>query len=406
MLDLAKLALILALTIYLLTRKWGLGLVLLLDAALPALLFRYPPLATLRSAFLGLVATDTLNPVGAVFLMLVLAELLRRTEAMQHMVASLQAVVPDTRVVLATIPTVIGLMPMLGGAMFSAPLVNSVGSRLDLSSARKTFVNYWSRHAIEYVWPLHTSVLITVALLEITPYAFITASYPLALVALIGGVLWGLLGIRSSQEERTGASQRGAWRDLLLSVWPLLLVILLVVVFRLPMVLSLPGVIVVFLLVKRVGVEQWTDVLRRSFPPRTFSAIVGVMILKRVIEDAGAAERIPSVLGVIGLPPLLVAFLVPHLIGLLTGTPPAAVALSIPLVAPLMRMSRFDYVAGGMWMFVGTFSGVLLSPLHLCLALTREYFGASWGRLYRSIVPATVMVVAVALGLVLLRSGA
>ena len=108
MLDLAKLALILALTIYLLTRKWDLGLVLLLDAALAALLFRYPPLATLRSAFLGLVATDTLNLVGAVFLMLVLAELLRRTEAMQHMVASLQAVVPDTRVVLATIPTVIG----------------------------------------------------------------------------------------------------------------------------------------------------------------------------------------------------------------------------------------------------------------------------------------------------------
>jgi hypothetical protein len=34
MLDLAKLALILALTIYLLTRKWDLGLLLLLDAAL------------------------------------------------------------------------------------------------------------------------------------------------------------------------------------------------------------------------------------------------------------------------------------------------------------------------------------------------------------------------------------
>jgi len=340
MLGLAKLALILALTIYLLTRKWDLGLLLLLDAVLAALLFRYPPLATLRSAFLGLVATDTLNLVGAVFLMLVLAELLRRTEAMQDMVASLQTVVPDTRVVLATIPTVIGLMPMLGGAMFSAPLVNSVGSRLDLSATRKTFVNYWFRHAIEYVWPLHTSVLI------------------------------------------------------------------LVVLFRLPMVLSLLGVIVVFLLVKRVGVEQWTEVLWRSFPPRTVSAIVGVLIFKRVLEDAGAVERIPSALGAIGLPPLLVAFLVPHLIGMLSGTPPAAVALSIPLVAPLMRMSRFDYIAGGMWMFLGTFSGVLLSPLHLCLALTREYFGASWGRLYRSIVPATVMVVTVALGLVLLRSGA
>jgi hypothetical protein len=98
---------------------------------------------------------------------------------------------------------------------------------------------------------------------------------------------------------------------------------------------------------------------------------------------------------------MLVGFAVPHLVGLLTGTPPAAIALSIPLVAPVMEAAGVEPAAAAVWMFVGAFSGIMLSPLHLCLALTREYFGAHWGRLYRRIAPATALVVAVAAALVL-----
>jgi len=401
MLDLLKLTLILALTIWLLTRRWDLGLILLIDTALAALLYAYPPLKALSSAFQGLVSLDTFNLVGAVFLMLTLAELLRRTQSIENMVTALQTVVPDSRAVLAVIPALIGLMPMLGGAMFSAPMVNGIGTRLKLSPARKTFVNYWFRHAMEYVWPLYTSVLLTAALVGIAPNAFIAASYPLSLAAIAGGLLWGLMGVPRGDLAGNGGRKRAAWRDLLVSIWPLLLVILLVVILQLHMLLSLVGVIVLFALVKRIGLRQWPEILRRSFPLRTFSAVFGVMIFKRVVEDAGAVETIPAALGDLGLSPMLVGFVVPHLVGLLTGTPPAAIALSIPLVAPVMERTGLEPAVAAVWMFVGAFSGIMLSPLHLCLALTREYFGAYWGRLYRLIAPATALVVAVALVLVL-----
>ena len=41
----------------------------------------------------------------------------------------------------------------------------------------------------------------------------------------------------------------------------------------------------------------------------------------------------------------------------------------------------------------GAFAGVLISPVHLCLALTREYFQAQWGRVYRSLIPLTAAIV-------------
>ena len=404
MTELIKLAFILAFTIFLLTRKWDLGLILLIDTAIAAVLFAYPILDTLRSMLLGLVATDTLRLVGAVFLMLMLAELLRRTQAMETMVTALQVVIPDSRIVLALIPAVVGLMPMIGGAMFSAPMIHGIGDRIKVSPARKTFINYWFRHTMEYVWPLYTSVLLAATLMGIKPIEFIRASYPLSLTAVASGIIFGLRGIPRSEPSPRGQSTRSAWRDILVSIWPLLLVILTVVALQMDMLISLAAVNALYIAVKRIGLKEWWDILRRSFPLKTFSAIFGVMIFKRVLEDAGAIQVVPQALADLGMPPLVVSFFVPHLIGLLTGTPPAAIALSVPLVAPVLKTTSLDYAVGGVWIFCGAFSGVMISPLHLCLALTKEYFGAKWGQLYRLIAPATATIVAVALALVLWRS--
>jgi hypothetical protein len=40
---------------------------------------------------------------------------------------------------------------------------------------------------------------------------------------------------------------------------------------------------------------------------------------------------------------------------------------------------------------------MLLSPLHLCLALTKDYFQAQWGPLYRMLVPSAAVVTATAI---------
>ncbi len=46
-------------------------------------------------------------------------------------------------------------------------------------------------------------------------------------------------------------------------------------------------------------------------------------------------NQIPQALSSLGLPAMLVAFVVPLIAGLLTGTAAATLALSVPLVAPL-----------------------------------------------------------------------
>jgi len=48
------------------------------------------------------------------------------------------------------------------------------------------------------------------------------------------------------------------------------------------------------------------------------------------------------------------------------------------------------------WAWAGGFLGTMMSPVHLCLALTRVYFEADWGSIYRRMVPAALLVAATA----------
>jgi len=45
----------------------------------------------------------------------------------------------------------------------------------------------------------------------------------------------------------------------------------------------------------------------------------------------------------------------------------------------------------------------MVSPVHLCLALTRVYFEAEWAPIYRRLLPASLLVVLVGALLLILR---
>ena len=78
---------------------------------------------------------------------------------------------------------------------------------------------------------------------------------------------------------------------------------------------------------------------------------------------------------------------------------PAAYGIGIPVALPLVVTDGANTApAWALWMMTGGFVGSMISPLHLCLALTRDYFKADWGPVYRLILPSGLLAVAVAAG--------
>ncbi|MBE9507830.1 MAG: DUF401 family protein [Chloroflexi bacterium] len=402
MIALLKLAFVFAGVVLLLRLKWNLGLVLLLASVAVGLLFAYPLPEIGRDVYLASVDLLTLRLALVVVLIMTVGELLRRTAAMEGMVEALQALIPDGRVVLAALPPLIGLLPMVGGAMFSAPMVDEVGDRLGADGARKTFVNYWFRHIWEPIFPLYPSMLLATELLGLTTTRLAGATWPLTVAAVMGGSIFGLLGLpRRGDAEPPPVSRAQSMRTLATSVWPVALVITLSLTLpideRVSLILSLVVTIALMMLVKRIPLLDLGTILRKCIPWRTVVVIFGALIFRRVLENSGAVIAVSDALTDLRIPLAVVAFAVPFVAGLLTGLMSAAFSISFPVILPLVAADGGAVALGwAVWMLAGGFLGTMFSPVHLCLALTRIYFKAGWGAIYRRIAPSALLMAATA----------
>jgi len=388
--DILKLVGVLALIIVLLRFRWNLGLTLLLAAGAAGLLFGRAPKDLGLDALAATVDATTLRLVGIVLLITFMGEILRSTLQLEGLVRSLRDLFVDRRWLLALIPLLIGLLPMVGGAMFSAPMVEEASQDLNLSRERKTFVNYWFRHACETAFPLYPSLVLAAGLMGVPARDLAVSNWPLLLAALVGGIVFGLLGIRRDHSTDGNRSDRKQTLVLLLkSIWPIALVLVLSLALHLDLLLSLVLTIAALIGAHRLGPRQLWSMLKKM-PFDIVPIIVGTMIFQRILNTSGVIEVASRAFSDLGIPVPIVVFAVPLVAGLLTGLAVTAFAIGLPIVLPLCPP---DLIGSGysLLAYAGGYAGLVLSPVHLCLTLSRAYFRASWGGVYRRLVPAAAL---------------
>jgi hypothetical protein len=393
---LLKLLLVFVGIIILLSRKCDLSIVLLLASLVVGLFFGYPLRQIARDAAHAAVAPLTLRLALTVVLIMLLSELLRETAGLEEMVEALQALVP-ARLVIMALPSLIGLLPMVGGAMFSAPMVEEVGERLGVDPERKTFVNYWFRHVWEYVFPLYPSVILAAAMLGLTTLELIGATWPLTATAVISGALIGLWNVPQPTAKRSTRTPGENLRTLGSSIWPIALVVLLSLMLPLDesvrLIVSILITAALITATQRLPLANVWTILQKKIPWKTVTVIFSALIFRQILDNSGAVVAVSASLTRLNVPLALITFTVPFIAGLLTGLSSAAYSIGFPVVAPLLIESGGAVpLEWATWLMAGGLLGVMLSPMHLCLALTRVYFKAEWGPIYRQIASAALVV--------------
>ena len=396
MIVLAKIALIVALLLVLIRLKWDLGLVLFLDTCLAAALFGMTPGGFARAVLAGATSGETLQLAAIVILVLYLGEFLQSSGAFRDMVDALKNLVRDDRLILAIPSAFIGLLPMMGGAMMGAPIVEEAARRWEVSPAWKTFYNYWFRHVWEYWWPLYLNIILAAAVFQVPIGKIGLWQGPFSLVAIGTGlaVLYRKLP-RLPRERENG----GSWKDVgrvVFSIWPIVLTIVLIFVFRLNMLIALAAASVLTQVTSRGDLKSRWSVAVRGFSLKTVWLIVAVMVFKKILETSGALDAVVRAIPPQGLSAYALIFAAPFVIGLLTGVNQAFVAISFPLLVPIIGQGSPDMVLMT-FAYVSGFCGILLSPAHLCLVLTADYFKAEMRDVYKILVWPVAAVFTVAL---------
>lgn len=386
MYDVLKILAIFTLIVLLIKRKMNLGLSMMIGAGGLALLYLLP-LSAIGNALVSAITNyTTIQMMVALGLIMVMENIMRKTETFKQMMESLKRIVRDTRIVLAAPPAIIGMVPSIGGAYFSAPLVEEAGSAISISPERKGFINYWFRHIWEYVLPTYPGLILASAIIHVPLGRLILYQMPFALMVIVSG---GIFCFRGLDLNRQGAStmdmpKKMEGRDLArltASLFPILSIILMVALFHMDIAIVMIAVILFMFIYHRFPLRKIATTLRESISWNILLIIVGVMFFKETLRATGAVDGMSLFLTQTGFPLMILFFILPFLVGLLTGLTIAFVGTTFPL---LISISGGAPETGKMaFAFASGFMGVMFSPVHLCFVLTGEYFRADRGTIYR-----------------------
>ena len=206
-----------------------LSLCMLFGAAVLALWMRMPAMDLIRSISYSLAHLQTVSLVVIVGTNLIISRLMKESGHLERIGACLSKLSGDDRTAGSVMAALIGLLPMPGGALFSAPMVASAFNNRSISGEAKTAINYWFRHIWEYWWPLYPGVVLAVALLEVPTWKFMAFMAPMTGVTVLAGIYLILkpLGGRPSNSVEGGVRAAGI-RSFLWEIMPVTVVVLVI----------------------------------------------------------------------------------------------------------------------------------------------------------------------------------
>jgi integral membrane protein (TIGR00529 family) len=171
----------------------------------------------------------------------------------------------------------------------------------------------------------------------------------------------------------------------------------MVIVLRIQLAYSLVVAIGIELLRSRgVWGQMQGIIVRTGQSAQVLISVVMVIYFKQMLEASQAVDGFHQGLSQLGVPPLVLLVVLPFSIGLMTGLTIAFVGVSFPILLPIITGGDniFVYL---MLAYASGYCGVLLSPLHLCLVLTKDYFKAELRKVYHLLLAPVGVVWGVAL---------
>ncbi len=383
--------------------KISLGHSLLGGSIILGFIFGLNPFLILKSAFISLIHPKTLALSCIVMLILVLSHSMEKAGQMARLLDTFKGLIKHTGINLVIFPALIGLLPMPGGAVFSAPMVKNIGNSKNLTGAQLSYINYWFRHVWEYWWPLYPGVLLTTAIADLNLGVYILFMIPLTIVALISGY-WPI-GYKSLNKDTKGLSEnpeRPRFFPFFMELLPILIVVVLglgigavfSMVFKKPdfPVAKEAGLIIALIISilwvwsqNRFSMSQRWSILKRRQLFKMFYLVSTILIFKGILEDSHAIKVVSQELIQWSIPLIIVAVILPCLVGVISGISIAFVGTTFPIIISLIQSYgeahlMLPYMILAM---VSGFVGVLISPLHLCILLSNEYFETSLFQVYR-----------------------
>ncbi|MBM7623351.1 DUF401 family protein [Sporohalobacter salinus] len=396
MLSIAGVLIAFSLIIWLLSKKVNLGHAMFLGSIIVAITSKLSIQKTIKVFIRGISSEETLELIIIVTLIGVLAQLMEKTDLLTEMIESYSYIF-NQKLIAVFIPSVIGALPIPGGAIMSAPLVKSIGDDMGLNDRKKMAINFLYRHIWGFVFPMIPGLILAAQLTSVNVFTLIKLQFPIS-------VVMGLVGYYSLFKDNKFEKQKKEPKSIIRICYQLFITTLpLLVTFTVPLLFDVSliiGLVIGSLTV--IGLKynkfRWS-LLLESFDYKLTISVVGIMVFKEFINSGPDLKLLTDLLLGLGMPTIALVTIIPALVGYVTGSITAGVGISFPLLLPVINQGPILI----MIMYSAVFFGYFVSPVHFCLILTNDYFGTKIKQVYYDLFWPTVTGIATLFLLVIIH---
>lgn len=339
----------------------------------------------------------TYDLLFALYFVMCLEIQLRRSGTLKGMVEALNRFFSSTKVTIATMPAFLGLLPSVGGARFSAPIVETACEGMTIPRESKAAINFWFRHVCEFASPIIPGMILGCAIAKISIADLVIHLFWMAVVAFIAGWIVMVRPLKFVEKRQTEAMtpevKKASITNVVLAIAPVLVNVFLMMAFNMPASIAMGLVVValipVLIAMKRgVGVK---DVFAGAFDWKLILNILCILYFIQLLESTGVLHQIITAFEGSALPVPVIIACTSLIIGVLTGMSQGHVAIVMPIVAGLMPGSL---ELAGVAMVFGV-AGQMITPTHVCLMITIDYFKSDFFKTLKPVILAELLVLIV-----------
>lgn len=375
-----------SLIVYLLQRKIPIGPAILAGGLLMWAIQSLDPSNLLNAAISTIIQPRTYDLLFALYFVMCLEIELRTSGTLNGMVNALKEIFSSNKYTLAIMPAFLGLLPSLGGARFSAPFVEEASSGVHMTPYQKANVNFWFRHVFEYSNPINPGLIMACSIAMIPISDFIIHLGWLTFAAIILGWIFFIRPLKvipHQEKQLSDTSLKKSILDISISLSPVFVNFILVVFFDVGPAIAM-------------GIVVFAMYIALKFLKRPISAkevIIGAMDWKllanvscifyfiELLTNTHVLSEIVVAFQGLPLPTEVTIAALSFLIGIITGMSQGHVAIVFPIVA---AMAPGNINLMGIAMVFGV-AGQMLTPTHMCLMITVDYFKSSLFKTIKSI---------------------
>lgn len=344
--------------------KKELGIVLCVGTLLFALLTQVDILITLITVITN---PSIILLAMAVALIAILGGIMDESGLMLELVQKLNV---SKKTALMISPAFFGMIPIAGGALMSAPIVDQIDS--NITSNRKNAINVWYRHVFILIYPLSSTLIVASVLAGISLYIIVVAMIIPFIVMLTIGYFTLLRSVEITTEEFERDLKR-----VMRNFTPLMIAPIIDFIGRTFFNLTYPEVFLLIglcislciaLMLAKMPASRVKEVTKKMKVWRFPLLIFAIFWFLEVFKRSGVPEEIGAL-----LLPFLIFICIGFLLGFATGRVQLPLLILIPIYFfqnALLVMPLIDFVV----LYCAIFLGYLITPIHPCVSYSINYF--------------------------------